>query len=73
MNSDPRALKVFLNHPDGVTMAPDWCSSDNRAIDEPPASVHEPLTRVTIRASHRRYVKVSRAVHAARPDLVLSV
>ncbi|MEU3310309.1 hypothetical protein [Nocardiopsis sp. NPDC006832] len=60
-------------HPDGVTVAPNWCSFDNRAINEPPTSVHEPLTRVTIRAPRGRYVEVLRAVQAARPDLVLSI
>ena len=73
MNPVPRALKVFLRHPDGVTVAPTRCSSDIRAVNEPPASVHEPLTQVAIRLPRRRYVETLRTVQAPGPDPALSV
>lgn len=68
-----RVLKVFLHHPDALSVVPNWCAFTNRAINEPPASAHEPLTLVTVKVPPKQRIRLTRATAAARPDLVVTV
>lgn len=68
-----RVFKVFLHHPDALTVVPNWCVFNNRTVSEPPASPHEPLTLVTVKVPPKQRVRLTRAAAAARPDLVVTV
>lgn len=68
-----RVLKVFLHHPDALSVVPNWCVFNNRAVDEPPAGAHEPLTLVIVKVPPKHRIRLARAAAAARPDLVVAL
>ncbi|GAA1456467.1 hypothetical protein NE857_33225 [Nocardiopsis exhalans] len=68
-----RLMKVFMHHPDALSAVPTWCEFNNRAINEPPASAHEPLTLAVVKTPPKHRIRLLRAAAAARPDLVVTV
>ncbi|WP_460771726.1 hypothetical protein [Nocardiopsis nanhaiensis] len=69
-NAGRHRLSAFMHHPDLLTSVPHWCELEQREIGEPPATAHQPLTRVRLDIREPLQKRVTEAVRAIRPDLI---